>query len=456
MNTRISSPWKNAGVRWFHFWLPMLALLLGGTARGAPQDIDMNCVAAPTPHPFNARVGTLFDQPIGTQNNPGAKVFWEFVTNPVGCGATPPFNCNGVQIALPAGAPDSSVPNTEKVQVHGTPTAPGTFAFRLVATLDSGGGTSCERDYTLDIKPLLSITPAGAIVFGKSPGDHKKVIAITNNDTIAIGEIDFTITCTNPLCYFNIADKLVNLGPGTSQDREVTFQGPLWMTDYLATLVVTVPNSSYRFEIALQGNKGKPVITRQPDQLELSSPHNLQGSVVLGNQESEKLTGIGIRIADCVGGDSCPFSVTPNALELEPKGDVSQQDSKAVSVELVENTCGTANLEVTVPGSASSVAAVRLKGLSEGAKVCSQDRKSVRECRNGQWQTTQRCARDFCFGGECICTQDGTACATITARSVCSNGTRVEEKCSANQLCANNVCQTLPEPPVLHPRFFWR
>jgi hypothetical protein len=146
-----------SGVRVLHClrynpWLVLLLLLWASTVHAAPQDIDIACMPAPAPHEFTATVGMPFNAPIGS--NAGGNVFWDFVTTPVGCsGSSPSFTCNGVNIALPAGAPGSSVPNTATVTVNGTPSATGgPFTFRLVVTLDDGiGTTTCERNYELDV-----------------------------------------------------------------------------------------------------------------------------------------------------------------------------------------------------------------------------------------------------------------------------------------------------------------
>jgi hypothetical protein len=79
----------------------------------------------------------------------------------------------------------------------------------------------------------------------------------------------------------------------------------------------------------------------------------------------------------------------------------------------------------------------------EGAKECSLDSTGVRECRNGHWVPTQSCAPDTCSNAQCICTQNGLACASGTARSVCENGNRVAEACGPNENCVNNNCQCI-------------
>jgi hypothetical protein len=456
MHTVIPSSCKDFCLRWSRLWLPALVLLLVGTARGEvqKQDIDIRCNPPRPRFDFDAKVGTLLDSPIGTFNNNGANVFWYFGSEatPQGCtGAPPSITCNGVTISLPAGAPSQSVSPDIPVTVYGIPTEPtpagGAFSFKLGALLDTRERQGCERAYRLVIDrvpPNLSvITPPEPIVFGKPP-NHEQAITVRNNDSVfAVGPVNFAVRCTEPPCPFVAPASIQTLDPGAEHLTKVAFspEGLRWMTDYPATLEITVPNTSYRFEIDLSGNRRAPVITQVPAEGETLhlAPPTLQRDVVLTNQEGEKVTGLGVRLANCVGGTPCPFGYTPDTFALEP------QASQEVRVRLDGKTCpGSADFEVTVPDVAIPAATVKLQGTSgEGTRMCSLDLTSELLCSQGQWQT-QRCATvsgDRCANDACTCTQDGVVCASATARSECMNGRREPKWCGLNKECANNTCQ---------------
>jgi hypothetical protein len=392
---------------------------------------------------FQARVGTPLDSSIGIISETGAKVVWGIPTRPPGCDPElSSCTCLGVTISLPPGSPADP---DAKVTVKGSELIAGTCALRLSARLEGDPRASCERPYTIAVassgEPPIHITPPGSLEFGKPP-NHRKAITVTNtSNASAVGPVEFTVECTVRPCHFTAPDSIPTLVPGASHPTEVAFlsaEAPLWMTDYPATLVVTVQNPSYRFEIALTGNKGEPRIIRLPNKLELT-PSESKKEVFLLNGEGERVTNIGLSMPNCA--PPCPFKVTPSTLDLEPAGEDGHYES--VRVELVGIACpGTADLAVTVPGLALPVATVSLKGVSKGARRCSEDAKSVLECGTDQWQSTDCLSSDYCLAGECICRDtEGWHCWGQDYRFRCSNGVRELKACGLSEVCDDGRCR---------------
>lgn len=160
MKAKIRIIFQRAG----KLFLLFLIFLVPSAAVSQPQNIDIADPGVIPPHTFNLNVGTPFNSTIGVLNATG-NVFWDFTSTPVP--ASPDgssFTHMGITVTLPAGAPGSSVPQTETVNVQGNPTTSGSFSFTLTVLDENDNTLSQNRVYEV----LISLPMDLVLVFDRS------------------------------------------------------------------------------------------------------------------------------------------------------------------------------------------------------------------------------------------------------------------------------------------------
>lgn len=154
MNSKKPFVTVSLGSSRFCYWMPLAALMFSGSTWGMDcpgstgHDMPISCTTPPPACSYAVTSGTTITPPeeISVTGASG-DVYWEL---------SPAFNCSpgssstsclGMAVTLPAGAPDSPVPQGQKVTIGGTAQSGlGESQFTLTVT-SSDGSSTCSRTY---------------------------------------------------------------------------------------------------------------------------------------------------------------------------------------------------------------------------------------------------------------------------------------------------------------------
>jgi formylglycine-generating enzyme required for sulfatase activity len=209
---------KYGGELFLRLLLCAYAVSMAPVVYADPQDLPLPCPGSTT-HRFPFETGDTVTEEIFAVPAVAGNIFWELAAISLHCTATNSpmgnpvsFACpNGLNIKLPAGAPDASVSSAQPVTLTSAPlNLAGTTTFSLTATLDDGmGSQTCQKfievdvrgqgpdpDLDPDLDPDMVVIPAGIFRMGdiqnRGVSEEKPVHEVRISKPFAIGRHEVT------------------------------------------------------------------------------------------------------------------------------------------------------------------------------------------------------------------------------------------------------------------------